>query len=86
MKAMQTGYYFKLTIFLILAVGGGLVGTAAGAIAGYGISMLVVMLFGGLTRDMDPMAVGFLTIVVVMTASFCWSFLKSYTYLVRNFW
>lgn len=86
MKAMQTGYYFKLTIFLLLAAGGGLIGTAAGAIAGYGVSILIVMLVGGITRDMDPMAVGFLTIVIVMAASFFWSFLKSYTYLVRNFW
>ncbi len=83
---MRAGYYLKLSIFLLLAAIGGLLGAMAGAIAGYALGPLVAGLFGSISRDIDPIQVLVLAIRMMVIAGFLWAFLKSYTYLVRRFW
>ena len=84
---MTITYYAKLTIFLLLAAVGGLLGAIVGAVASFFLAPFLVSMLALVSYSTTfPFSVAIFVGYCAMISCFIWSFLKSYTILVRTFW
>jgi hypothetical protein len=85
---VRTIYYLNLTAFLLLAACGGAAGAVMSAVLVIAlIAPLIVVIFErhfGNTDVSQSMVV--IAAYIIISGSFLWALLKTYTYLIRRFW
>ncbi|KFG70408.1 hypothetical protein JH26_04400 [Microvirga sp. BSC39] len=84
---MRILYYAKLTLFLLLAAVGGMIGAVLSAIASFVLAPFMIGIVESVTYSQDfPLSVVIFSGYCFVAVSFAWSFVRSYTILVRTFW
>jgi hypothetical protein len=84
---MRILYYAKLTLFLLLAAVGGMIGAVLSAIASFVLAPFMIGIVESVTYNPAfPLSVVIFSGYCIVIVSFVWCFVRSYTILVRTFW